>query len=83
MQTSQRNEDAYLQELKTPAMAKPPEDKRRDRGTGDQSNPLLKKPTFQAELASVWPALAQGSLVDGEKHFPGDGKTFLALRYPY
>lgn len=53
METSQRNEDAYLQELKTPAMARPPEDKRRDQGTGDQSNPLLKKPTFQAELASV------------------------------
>ncbi|KAL4668799.1 hypothetical protein H8957_010905 [Semnopithecus entellus] len=38
METSQRNEDAYLQELKTPAMARPPENKRRDQGTGDQTH---------------------------------------------
>ncbi|KAK2120161.1 hypothetical protein P7K49_001547 [Saguinus oedipus] len=51
-ETSERNENASLQELKMPAITNPTEDKRRDQGTGNQSNPLPKKPMFQPKLAS-------------------------------
>lgn len=45
--------------------------------------PLLKRPEFQPESASERLALAPGSLVGREKHFPGDGESFSAFRYHY